>query len=84
MQFLRTVDEPKPRSELGVERVGVVPQNIKTTAFCWPFWTEGTHDHMATPLDRARHILDVCVTRFRGREEVEDRAIMPEIVRSWS
>lgn len=83
MQFPGTVYQAEASPKLIVKRFGVVSHYVKAAAFRRPLGSKRADDHVAAPPDRPRHVPDIRVACFRGREEVEDRAIVPKIVHPW-
>jgi hypothetical protein len=54
VQLRQVIDEFETRSELVVQRVGIVPNAIETAALRWSLGSEGGHDDVAAGLDGAR------------------------------
>ena len=80
MQFLRTPQQAEVHSKFSVQRFGIVADNLKTTALRGTLWSESADDHVASALYRAGDLADIGNTVSRRGKEMEDSAVMPNIV----
>ena len=67
-------------TELTVQRLGIVADDIKTTAHHGALGSEGTDDHMASMPDRARDLADIGDTVARASKKMKDGAVVPHVV----
>lgn len=80
MFFLFVAQQGEGRTKLGVEFVRTVAHDWQAAALGWPIFCEGGDYHMPTGLDRTKNGLNVGMTILLRCEEVEYRAVMPDIV----
>ena len=81
VQFLRALHQPESRAEFVVKRFGVVTRHVEPAASGGAFGAKGGHDYVASALYRLGYRAHICGAVLRGGEEVEDGAIMPDVVR---
>ena len=67
-------------TELPVQRLGIVADDIKTTALHGALWPEGTDDHMASMPDSSGDLADIGDTVARGSKKMKDGAVVPHVV----
>ena len=77
VQLLRAIQEAKAFTKLAVQRRGIIPHNVKTTAFCGSFWPERAYNHVPAWLYRVQDLFDIRYPLFGFRKKVKYRAIMP-------
>jgi hypothetical protein len=80
VQLPRRRDQAKVRSELGVQRLCVVPDHLEPAAPRRPLWSESAYDDMTAAFHRAKYLTDICPSIGCGGKEVKNRAIMPHVV----
>src|SRR5215471_2700632 len=71
VQLLYTVDQPKPRSELVVEGIRVIANNIEAAAFCRALGSERAHDDVAAQRDGTRDLANRRGTLLGSGEEMK-------------
>src|SRR5690349_14006104 len=81
VQFLGALHQSESRTELVVKGFGVVTRHVEPAASDRTFRAKGGHDCMASALYRLGYRAHICGAVLRGSEEVEDGAIMPNVVR---
>jgi hypothetical protein len=65
VQFLGTPQQAETHSELAMQGLGIIANNVQTTAFRGAFGPEGADDHMTSGLDRVGYLANICKARFR-------------------
>src|SRR5262249_21778677 len=78
--LLRPIDEGQRPAEFLQHVVAVVAPNLEPAALQRPVRGEGGEDHDASGIERGSERAGVGGAVFRGGQEVEDRAIVPEVV----
>src|SRR5713226_856443 len=67
-------------AKLPVQRLGIITDNIKPTAFHRAFWSECTDDHMSSVPNRTGDLADVSDTVACRGKKMKDSAVVPHIV----
>src|SRR5690606_8858338 len=80
MFFAQMPHQREGRAELRMQRIRVVAYDRQTAALQRAVLGERRHDDMTARLDRAKYGIDVRPTRFRVGQEVENGAVMPDVV----
>lgn len=79
MVLTAALHQLKVASEFAVERLGRIPDDVEATAARRSVFSEGGQEDEATWSDGSSYLVDVPRAIGSVREEVKDRAIMPEI-----
>ena len=83
MQFLDMVNQSEALPELSVERIGIVTLDIEATAFRGTLRSESSDNDVSTRLDRFLDAFDVGGTIGGGRQEMKNRAVVPNVIGIW-
>lgn len=67
-------------AELVVQGISVVARDVEATALLWSFQAERRNNDVATGSYCLSHLVNVGPTLIWIRQEVEDRAVVPEVV----
>jgi len=59
MQFLRASKQAEVNAKFPVQRLGIIADNVKPTAFCRSFRSEGTDDYVAPVTNPASYLANV-------------------------
>jgi len=71
---------PELVAELPMQLVGVVADDLEIAAPSWTFRTEGGDEDVAPGFDRAPNRRHIPPTLSRVAQEMEHRAVVPEVV----
>ena len=80
VEFFRTAQQAEVRTELVVQGLCIVTDDIKAAAPGGALWSEGADDDVASGFDRMGDLADVGGAVGRGGEEVKDGAVVPDVV----
>jgi hypothetical protein len=67
-------------TELPMQRLGVVTDDIQTTASRGTFWSEGTDDYMSSALHRLGYLTYIGDTVARRGKKVKNSAVVPHVI----
>src|SRR5262249_24036368 len=80
MLLLGAAQQAEMDTELPVQGLGIIADDIKTTALHGTFWSEGTDDHMASLPDSAGDLANIVDTVACDTKKVKNGAVVPHVV----
>jgi hypothetical protein len=80
VQFLGTPQQAETHAKLAVQGLGVIANNVQTTALRGSFRPEGADNYMTSGLDRVGYLAHICNALFRRCQKVEHCTVVPHIV----
>src|SRR5262245_33015839 len=79
MVLAGAIDERKARPEFVMQAIWAIPHHIQATTLLWSIGSEAGDDHIPARPHRITHAVNVTLPVSRVGEEMEDRAIVPDI-----
>ena len=80
VQFLGAIQQSKMHTELSMQFLRIVADNVQTAAFRWPLWPECADNHVASGLDRIGYLANISHAGVWSGQKVKDSAVMPYVV----